>query len=116
MVWLESPVETIVIELLRCFKKTSGRGQIFVFSENMLRVLTSSPITALVLALLLIPPIVIPAVDSTSSQMFCILVSIVLFTITLSGPVNAKPAEVFSAGATYAALLVVFLVTPRNDG
>ncbi|KAI1386849.1 uncharacterized protein F4822DRAFT_431717 [Hypoxylon trugodes] len=115
MVWLESLVEIIIIRLLRCFQKESRRGRIFVFSRSMLRALTSSLITAFVLVLLLIPIVVIPSVESTGYQMFCILIASMLFIITLSGPMNAKPAEIFGAGATYAALLVVFLIVPKNS-
>ncbi|KAI0529879.1 hypothetical protein GGR58DRAFT_281222 [Xylaria digitata] len=109
MLWLESWAEIIAIKALRCFGKTSRSMNIFIFPGSILRAATCCLITTLLLLLLLGPVLAIPAVNITVFQMLCISIASILFTMMLSGPMNAKPAEIFSAGATYASLLVAFL-------
>lgn len=124
--WIESLVERIFIyihlsfiqaRLLRPFRylprqAESGRQystsaaalyskQIFLFEGLALRVITHLAITALIVLLLLIPMIVMQAISSPTMQMVCVALMSMLFTVIMSGPFNARTAEMFGPSATY---------------
>lgn len=75
--------------------------QIFLFEGPALRVIGHLCITMLIVLLLFIPMITLQAMSSATMQMVCIMLMSILFTVIISGPVNARTAELFGPSATY---------------
>lgn len=125
--WIESLIERIFIylylsfiqvRLLRRFQHqlpsqaeverqyltlaaASYSKQIFLFEGFALRVIGHLCITTLIVLLLFIPMIAMQAMSSATMQMVCIILMSILFTVIISGPVNARTAEIFGPSATY---------------
>lgn len=57
-------------------------------------------LTWLLILLLLVPIVVMHAVEETTARYFCIMVASGIFIFILSGLIHARMAEIFVAGAT----------------
>lgn len=125
--WIESLVEHTFIYFYRSFMQArmlrhfryqpssqaeSGRQcstspalsynkQLFLFDGLTLHIITHSCMAALIVLLLLVPVIAIQALSSATMQMVCVALMSSLFTVIMSGPVNARTVEMFGPSATY---------------
>jgi hypothetical protein len=73
-------------------------SRVFVFDGHTLHVIS---ITTLILLLMLIPVFVMQATSSAALRLVCVMLMSILFTGVMSSPMNAPPAEIFGASATY---------------
>ena len=75
--------------------------QLFLFEGLALRVIARICLTAVVVLLMLIPMLVMQVMTSATMQMLCIMLMSILFTVIISGPFNARTAEIFGPSASY---------------
>ncbi|KAL9091121.1 MAG: hypothetical protein Q9165_005048 [Trypethelium subeluteriae] len=74
-----------------------------------IRAVTRALTASFAIVLLLVPVIILNAVSTTVDRFVIIFVSATLFVSLLTLSSQARITEVFAAGATYAAVLVVFV-------
>lgn len=118
--WIESLIERIFIYIYRSLifprqppsqadaerqyptlAAASYSKQIFLFEGRAVHVIAHLCVTTLIVLLLLIPMVVMQATTSATMQMACIMLMSILFTVIISGPVNARTTEIFGPSATY---------------
>lgn len=111
----EGPVGDAVIWASNMFNKTLFRQtvsrdpNVYIFSPFFLESLTRALI-ALMLLLILFVPIVLLMLAVTIAGRVCIaMLACCIFILALSIVAKAKTSELFVAGATYSAILVVFI-------
>ena len=80
---------------------TTYSKQLFLFDGLAPRIIAHLCITTLIVLLLLIPMVAMQAISSATMQMVCIMLMSTLFTVIISGPINARTAEIFGPSATY---------------
>ena len=79
----------------------SYNKQIFLFEGPVLHVIAHLCFTTLIVLFMLTLVIVTQAMISATMQTAFIMLMSVCFTVVISGPVNARTAEIFGPSATY---------------
>lgn len=92
----------------KLFKANAGTTELWISSSTP-RAVARSFAGCLAVILLLVPVIVLNVVESSTSKFIVIVIAASTFISTLTTISPAGMAEVFVAGATYAAVLVVFV-------
>src|ERR1700761_2423477 len=80
--------------------KVSRNKHVFIFTGSRLRVLTRLLISWLMVSLLVLPVVMVHAVNSVTLQIVCVALSSTIFVLILSGVMNARVVDVFVAGPT----------------
>ncbi|MCJ1236843.1 hypothetical protein MMC14_004825 [Varicellaria rhodocarpa] len=107
-------LEHFLVRNFKRFRKNASFSlsrdpNVYIFSGSALKRITRSLIASLVVFILLVPVIVLNAIDGVAIRMVVIVISSAFLITMLSILTKAKTGEVFMAGATYATVLVVFV-------
>ncbi|KAF1997781.1 hypothetical protein P154DRAFT_440363, partial [Amniculicola lignicola CBS 123094] len=102
---VENFVEDLFAKVRSLFCKSpisvvSREKNIFIFTGPATKVVTRLLITWLIVALLLVPVILMHALDSVIIQIICIMIASGIFILVLSSVLNAKASDIFIAGPT----------------
>jgi len=82
------------------FAAVSRDKHVFIFTGPALRIVARLVLTWLLILLLLVPVVVVHALEGMALQILCIMVASGMFVFVLSGMMQARLAEIFVAGAT----------------
>ncbi|KAE9378749.1 hypothetical protein N431DRAFT_363410 [Stipitochalara longipes BDJ] len=119
LVLVESVLESVVISFYCLFRKRpqvdlSRDPNVFIFSSPLLKRITRGLIAWIVVVILLVPVIIIKAVDRTAVRLGIIVLAAAAAIMLLAFMTKVKTWEMFLGGATYATVLIVFV--PGNTG
>ncbi|KAF2495500.1 hypothetical protein BU16DRAFT_561784 [Lophium mytilinum] len=120
----EGPIEGFLIWIATKFNKVwlplesenasprlqvSRDPNVHIFSSALVARLGRFLVASLLVLLLLIPVIIVNAIDSVALRLLVIAISSTIFIIVLSMLTKARTGEIFVAGATFTTVLVVFV-------
>ncbi|ATZ48866.1 hypothetical protein BCIN_04g00840 [Botrytis cinerea B05.10] len=110
----ENWVEDALIKFYRVFRKDSLHNisdgpNIYIYSGSMIKHLGRILVLFLTITLLLIPIIACARIDSISTRMMMIMISIMLFLAIVSWLTKSRTIDLIMAGATYTTILTVFV-------
>ncbi|GAW17828.1 hypothetical protein ANO14919_072950 [Xylariales sp. No.14919] len=92
----------------------SRDSNMYIFSENLIGTFTRIVLALFASATIFIPIVISSLMSSESARLVLVVLSIAIFVGILSLTSRPRVSEVFLAGATYAAVLVVYVSGTGN--
>ncbi|KAI1414644.1 hypothetical protein F5Y13DRAFT_13048 [Hypoxylon sp. FL1857] len=104
VVWLSKLVKWTPLH-----QKVSRDSHIHIISTSVLNGILRFIITLLLMAMLFVPVVISVSIANTAARIGIAMIACCIFILALAMVAKAKTSELFVAGATYSAILVVFI-------
>ncbi|KAI8633997.1 hypothetical protein F5Y19DRAFT_411630 [Xylariaceae sp. FL1651] len=116
---MSAAVEDLIIRILKRtrwnFRTPHSRdSNLYIFSENLIGNFARIILALLASATIFIPIVISSVISSKSARLVLVALSLAIFVGIVSLTSQSRASEVFLAGATYAAVLVVYVSGTGN--
>ncbi|KAK2753577.1 hypothetical protein FQN54_007354 [Arachnomyces sp. PD_36] len=108
-----SKVAQVIERVFISGESNDNEATIIVVDNPFIRTVARATVAALAVSLLLVPIIILNAIEATVYRFVTIFMSSAIFVVFITMASAASMPEIFAAGAAYAAVMVVFVSGDR---